>query len=81
MKLQDYVLASFPDERLVESFYWMGTRNFTSFGGVHGGIPISEFYREVIELITHKQFGKCSLAVIIFSDPRGAKHSYIYLKG
>ena len=53
MKLQDYVLASFPDERLVEwfPFFWMGTRNFTSFGGVHGGIPISEFYREVIEFI------------------------------
>ena len=59
----------------------MGTRNFRSFGGVHGGIPISEFYREVIEFITHKQFGKCSLAVMIFSDARAGKDSYIYLKG
>ena len=60
----------------------MGTRNFTSFGGVpHAGIPICEFYREVIEFITHKQFGKCSLAVVIFSDPRTAKDSHIYLKG
>ena len=59
----------------------MGTRNFTSFVGVHGGIPISEFYREVIEFITHKQVGECSLAVIIFSaDPRTAKDSYIYWK-
>ena len=37
------------------------------------GLLLVNSKAEVIEFITNKQPGECSLAVIIFSDPRAAK--------
>ena len=79
-KTQQGYLRMLINEEVTSGLYLPWLRPTELFPPV-SGIPISEFYREVIEFITHKQFGKCSLAVIIFSDPTAARDSYIYLKG